>query len=76
MAKVLDKKEVVTTYTLELTQKEVELIRALTGCITGGGEVREVSSGIFVELTEFTKYNYIDLFCHSKVTTREDFTFG
>ena len=48
MVTLVETKGVVTnSYVVELTQREVDLIATFAGSITGEGEVRHVSSGLF-----------------------------
>ena len=76
MVKVMNKKKVVTTYTVKLTQNEIEVIYGLVGGVTGSGDVRGVTRDIFHSFDPYVEYHGGDLFKSRSVKTREDFTFG
>ena len=64
MVTLVEKKSVVTSYVVELTQQELDVIVAVLGGIGGvNGELRGVMDQVYFSLSgESSKYEYSDMF--------------
>lgn len=76
MAEVVDKEVVMTTYTVELTQEELNAIVSLSGSVVGGGKVREICDSIYYSLEGSSTQKLSHKIFKNNLETREDSTFG
>jgi hypothetical protein len=77
MVTLVEEKSVVTkSYVVELTQQEVNFIVGVTGSLTGSGEVRKVSTGLFHTLGPLVSGEVYNKMFTNCLSAEADYTFN